>query len=45
MAFALIASLVCGLSDKELRAGFPTNMFLISSAQCFFLTSRRKPAQ
>lgn len=29
MAFALIACIACGLTDKELRAGFPTNMFLI----------------
>ena len=29
MAFALIASIVCNISDKNIRAGFPTNMFLI----------------
>lgn len=29
MAFALIACIVCGLTDKQLQAGFPTNMFLI----------------
>lgn len=29
MAFALIACMVCGLTDKQLQSGFPTNMFLI----------------
>ena len=29
MAFALIACMVCGLSDSQLQSGFPTNMFLI----------------
>ena len=29
MAFALIASIICNISDKNIRAGFPTNMFLI----------------
>ena len=29
MAFALIASVACNIADGEIRAGFPTNMFLI----------------
>ena len=29
MALALIACMVCGLTDSQLQAGFPTNMFLI----------------
>ena len=42
MAFALIASMVCGISDKELRAGFPTNMFLILFGTMFLFAIAQK---
>lgn len=42
MAFALIACIVCGLTDKQLRSGFPTNMFLILFGTMFLSTLRRK---
>lgn len=42
MSFALIASVVCGISDKELRAGFPTNMFLILFGTMFLFAVAQK---
>ncbi len=42
MAFALIACIVCGLTDKQLRSGFPTNMFLILFGTMFLFNIAQK---
>lgn len=42
VAFALIASIVCGISDSELRSGFPTNMFLILFGTMFLFNIAQK---
>lgn len=42
MAFALVACIVCNISEKELRAGFPTNMFLILFGTMFLFGIAQK---